>query len=284
MERIILVADCGATSCEWRLIVKVEISELPATVGFNPTYESTEVLKNAITSEPKLVTLFSEVDEIYYYGAGCASEAGSGKVKEALQSLFKKAEVFVSTDLWGSVRAVYNGEPVICGILGTGSNSCRYDGSTLVHCIPSLGFTLGDEGSGNHIGRMLLRGYYYREMPVELRANFSAQYELNLDIVLNAVYQQTNAAGYLAQFARFAADHLDDEYIYELVQQAISSYLHYYIRGFSDYRSHKAGMVGSIAFYFREILKSEAKKLEINLGPVLQRPIDELAKYHVLRG
>ncbi len=284
MKRNILVADCGSTSCEWRLIENVEIFSLASTVGFNPTYESTEVLKKAISAEKELADLFPVIDEVYYYGAGCASDAGSGKVKQLLKSLFKKADVFVSTDLWGAVRAVHVGEPVICGILGTGSNSCRFDGENLAHCIPSLGFTLGDEGSGNHIGRLLLRAYYYREMPVGLRANFSARFELDLDEVLNSVYQQTNAAGYLARFARFAADHLDDEFIHQLVSGAISQYLHHYVRGFSDYRNHKVGMVGSIAFYFREILETEAKKLDITLGPVLQRPIEELAKYHILRG
>lgn len=284
MNDKIIVADCGATSCEWRLIADGSAIALPGTVGYNPNYEPTENLRKSIAASTDLLHLFPQINKVYYYGAGCASETGCSKVRTVLKSLFHRAEIAVSTDLWGSVRAVYAGSPVICGILGTGSNSCRYDGSEMVHCIPSLGFSLGDEGSGNHIGRLLLRAYFYREMPTKLRANFESMFDLDLDGVLNAVYQQPNAAGYLAQYARFAADHQEEEFIRKLVGKAMNEFLHHFIRGFNNYRDHEVGMVGSIAYYFQGILQEEALKLEIQLGPILQRPIEELAEYHLKHG
>lgn len=276
-----MVADCGGTSCEWRLITEKHIEELPSTKGYNPTSESAEILKQSVLSAASLVNVIRHVDEVFYYGAGCASEVAKSRVAETLRSLFENAHVVVATDLWGSVRAVYQGKPVICGILGTGSNSCRFDGEQLSFCVSSLGFILGDEGSGNHIGRLLLRAYFYEEMPVELRDIFESVYDLRLDHVLEGVYQQSGAAGFLANYTRFAADHIQHPFINKLVSGSMAAFLQHFVVPFADHHEIELGMVGSVAHYFRDILQKEAELKDIKLGKVLQRPIDHLAEYHL---
>lgn len=282
MEKLVLVADCGSTSCEWRLIDSSDIALLPVTAGFNPTYEPVVNLANAIDGNEPLKKMTNVISEVRFYGAGCASEDARAKVRQQLQSHFQHAEIEVKSDIWGAARAVYRGNPIICGILGTGSNACRFDGANIEFATPSLGYILGDEGSGNHIGRLLVRSYFYETMPAELRSAFEAEYDLSLSNILQMVYQQPNASGTLAQYARFAKAKLDHPFVRELVSESMRGFLTHFVCRFKAAKEIEFAAVGSVAFHFGDILKSEATKLNISTGPILQRPIDQLAEYHRL--
>lgn len=280
MEKLVLVADCGSTSCEWRLTDGSDIVLLPVTAGFNPTYEPVTHLGIAIEGNAPLKKKAHDISEVRFYGAGCASEDAQTKVRKQLESHFQRAEVEVKSDIWGAVRAVYRGKPVICGILGTGSNACRFDGSNIEFATPSLGYILGDEGSGNHIGRLLLRSYFYNTMPPELRNAFELEYDLNLSNVLQIVYQQPNASGTLAQYTRFAKAKLDHPFMSDLVSESMQDFLTHFVSRFRDAEEIEFAAVGSVAFHFGEVLQSEAAKRNITIGPILQRPITQLAEYH----
>jgi len=280
MKAKVLVADCGSTGCEWRLINQGEIKSLPATAGFNPNYQSSGELTAALKDKTEFLSLQSEVNRVVFYGAGCGAEFGKNSVKQALSGFFTHAEIEIHSDLYGAAHALYSGSPVICGILGTGSNSGRYDGKMMTHCAPSLGYVLGDDGSGGKIGQMLLRAFFYREMPGKISGEFATEYDLNLDTQLQAIYRSSRPAAHLAQFAPFAAKFIDDAFIRNLVAQTQRDFLTHFICGFEDYRNLPVGIVGSIAHHFREVLTEEAGKLEINNLEIIQKPIARLAEYH----
>lgn len=281
MEKSILIADCGSTSCEWRLISGGSVGDLPATSGFNPNYQPPDMLTEEIQKLLQKSDFRREVGQVYYYGTGCSSIFGQNQVRNVLRGFFKNADIEVTSDLWGSVRAFYNGEPVICGILGTGSNSARFDGKEMTHCAPSLGFILGDEGSGGKIGQLLLRAFYYREMPESLRKDFAKEYDLDLDNQLDSVYRSSKPAAHLAQYARFAGKHKDNPFIDKLVGETLNDFLRHFICGFDDYREVKVGIVGSVAHHFSEILKARAEAAGISNIDIEQRPIDRLAQHYL---
>jgi len=280
MSLEVLVADCGSTGCEWRLISQGEIKSLPATAGFNPNYQSSVELTAALKDKTEFLSLQSEVNRVVFYGAGCGAEFGKHSVKQALSGFFTRAEIEVHSDLYGAAHALYSGSPVICGILGTGSNSGRYDGEKMTHCTPSLGYILGDDGSGGKIGQLLLRAYFYREMPGKISAEFAIEYDLSVDIQLEAIYRSSRPAAHLAQFAPFAAKFIDNPFIRNLVAQTQRDFLTHFICGFEDYRKISSGIVGSVAHHFREVLIEEAAALEIENLEIIQRPIGRLAEYH----
>lgn len=275
-----LIADCGSTGCDWRLLDAGNVETLPKTRGYNPTYEPAERLVQIVT-DGVLPNLKAEVKTVWFYGAGCKSESAVASVVGALQGVFTAANVKVESDLLASARAVYRGEPLFCGILGTGSNSCYYDGKALTIATPSLGYILGDEGSGNHIGRLLLRAYFYKTMPEDLRKLFAEKYAPQLERVLQSVYQTKNASGYLAGYAVFAAENAAHPFVDEMVSEAMRAFLSQIKNSFPQHRDAPLGMVGSIAFYFKKQLAREAQKLGFNLAVVLQSPADRLAAYHL---
>lgn len=281
MKSGILIADCGSTSCEWRWISGDEISVLPRTPGFNPNYRDTEDWIIELKPNVSFNELVGRVSQVFFYGAGCGTAATQQKVSRAIGEYFQSNRVVVRSDLWAAVHAFYRGETIICGILGTGANSCRFDGEAITHCAPSLGYILGDEGSGGKIGQLLLKAYYYREMPQELREKFAAQFNLDLDKQLRAIYSDPMPASHLAQFAKFAGANQSDPFIRELVGKTLREYLVHFVCGFRDYRILKVGLVGSVAYHFSEILINQAEALGITTPEIIQRPIDALANYHI---
>lgn len=275
-----LVADCGGTSCEWRIITEKDVIDLPVSPGFNPTSQPIKDLKESILSNERLASERHLISAVFYYGAGCASKTSKLKVEGVLASVFKNAEIAVDTDLWGAVRAVYRGKPLICGILGTGSNACLFNGEQLVSGVPSLGFILGDEGSGNHIGRLLLKSYYYGDMPPELRGEFESDFNLEIDHVLENIHRKPGAAAFLAQHTRFASNHISHPFINQLVAKSIAEFLQRFVQPLLETNEYELGLVGSVAYYFRDIIEAESDRKNIRLGQVLQRPIDGLVDCH----
>lgn len=224
----ILIADCGSTGCDWRYLKDDKIHNLPSTPGFNPNYQSLDEFTGVLKSKPNFLKLQSEVQRVVFYGAGCAASHGKNVVKEGLSHFYRHAEVAVHSDLFGAAHAFYSGEPLICGILGTGSNAGRFDGEKITHRIPSLGYVLGDDGSGGKIGQMLLRAYFYREMPGNLSAEFSTEYDLDLEQQLEAIYRLPRPAAHFAQFAPFAAERINQPFIRNLVAHTLRDFLTFF--------------------------------------------------------
>jgi N-acetylglucosamine kinase-like BadF-type ATPase len=280
MQSFVLVADCGSTKCDWRVLSKEGGVEATHTPGFNPSYMNPEAFLHELLANSVLVNCKYQVSEIHFYGSGCGSASGQLIVSNLLKQIFVNAKISVYSDMLAAARACFKGEPVIAAILGTGSNSCRFDGEQMSHCAPSLGYILGDEGSGNQIGQQLLRDYFYKTMPDTLWQKFHRQFNPEIDELIDRVYRQPRPNTYLASFAAFAVENKDDAFIKNLVAAEFQRFLQVFVMGFADYKNLKTGFVGSIAWHFRDVLRETCQSLNIEVGLILQKPIDELTEFH----
>jgi len=280
MQSFVLVADCGSTKCDWRVLSKDGSVVAIHTPGFNPSYMNPAAFSDELRANSILLGIQNQVSEVHFYGSGCGSEAGQMKVSNLLKPIFVNANISVYSDMLAAAKACFKGEPVIAAILGTGSNSCRFDGAEMTHCAPSLGYILGDEGSGNQIGQQLLRDYFYKNMPDALWQKFHLQFQPDIDQLIDSVYRQPRPNTYLASFAAFAVENKDEVYIKNLVSSEFKQFLQVFVTGFADYKNLKTGFVGSIAWHFRDVLREACQSLNIEVGLILQKPIDELTGFH----
>ncbi len=278
-EKMVIIADCGSTKCDWLLLHGGRDQQLENTVGFSPFFHSTEDIKK-ILEEQLLPKLKAEtVSEIFFYGTGIHDEHRSEIVSAALRAVFPKAKVEVEHDLLAAARAVCGHNAGIACILGTGSNSCYYDGKSILDNVPSLGWLLGDEGSGTHLGKAILRAWFYRELPADLSAAFNAAYPEGQDVVKDRIYDK-GANAYLATFTRFMGDNLKHPFIQKLVAESLDEFLDRHVVKYNGHQHVPINFVGSIAFHFQEILEECLEARKLKLGVVVRKPIYPLADFH----
>jgi len=195
---------------------------------------------------------------------------------------FKNATIEVTHDMLAAARATCGSEKGMVAILGTGSNSCLYDGNTITENVTSLGYLLGDYGSGAAIGKTFIRAYLENELPQEISTAFSAEYELSTADILNAIYKQALPNRFLAGFNLFVAKHINQPVIKQIVENSLDEFFEKNICKFSDYQQSNLNLVGSISFIYQDIIKHIAKKYNVEIGKIIKAPIDELVKYHLL--
>lgn len=276
----VIIADSGSTKTEWILIDSSGNRSLFKTSGLNPYFLSESEITERITDQLKQQIIDIEVDEVHFYGAGCGSEVNKKVVANAISACFQKAAVFVESDLLGAARACFgNTEGVVC-ILGTGSNSCLYDGHKITKSIPSLGFIMGDEGSGGYFGKKILNSYFYRTMPEELRQALEKSHDMNLENVLNHVYKQPQANRYVASFTKLLFDFKDHPYCRTMLREGFEDFVSNQLNYFGDLSGKKISFVGSIATH-REILEEVLNEHSLLLDTVIQKPINNLVEYHL---
>ncbi len=277
---MILVADSGSTKTSWRLLESnVDISDAS---GINPFVLNRDEIIAQLRAELEVSIKKEEVSQIYFYGAGCSNKQRCDIVKEALVSIFPDVQIEVNHDLLAAARATCKNESGIACILGTGSNSCYYDGEKIMDNVPSLGYILGDEGSGYHIGKELVKSFIYRELPKEIEHIFKEKFDITKEVVLENVYFKSAPNRYIAQFAKFAKEQVEDEYIERLVMNCFDSFIDRHILKYPESKNLKINFVGSIAFEFRAVLEKALKKRNLDLGLVIKSPIDELVSYHLV--
>jgi N-acetylglucosamine kinase-like BadF-type ATPase len=277
---MILIADSGSTKSDWVAITKTERNKF-TTVGINPFFHDADFIFSAIQDSPDLFSIRSQIEQVYFYGAGCSSEKLNAIVLRGLQKVFPQADIQVDHDLAACAFATYQGEPGISCIIGTGSNSCFYDGVTVMESIPALGYILGDEGSGAYFGKKLLADYLYNKLPENI--HFSLQNELGLDkeqIVTN-VYMKPGANVYLASFMPFIFNHFSEKYISDMLLEGFKSFIDIHVRCYPDYTKYKAHFIGSIACLFQKELEQACHFYGVTLGQVIKKPIDGLVDYHL---
>ncbi len=276
---MILIADSGSTKTDWRLIDGSEIRTL-STRGINP-YHATE---NEIAEELQKLDVVGKEDnirEIYFYGSGVANKAMQHVIRKALQERFgEQAFIEVNDDLLGVARALFQDGKGIACILGTGSNSGLYQNGEILDKVPALGYSLGDEGSGTDIGKRLVNALHKRSMSDELREVIISQEGLSMDQILENVYKKPHANRYLASLTKVAARHIEYREIRDIVAEAFEDFIEKNIAKYSDYGNLEIGFVGSVAFYFKEILKDVLRKHELTCNQIIATPIDGLVRYH----
>jgi glucosamine kinase len=275
-----IIADCGSTKCDWLLIRGIRDQFLENTVGFSPFFhtsaEITGILKEQLL--PKIEA--DKVEQVWFYGTGIHDEHRAEIVAEGLRAAFPKAEVDVRHDLLGAARATCGHTAGIAGILGTGSNSCYYDGTKIVDNVPSLGWLLGDEGSGTHLGKALLRAVFYRELPADLAIAFKEAYPGDPLEIKDRVYEK-GANAYLATFTRFLGDHMHHPFIKDLVSASLGEFLDRHVCKYSGHQHVPIHFVGSIAHHFQAILVTCMEERRLKLGKIVRKPIHTLADYHL---
>ncbi|GAB7257490.1 N-acetylglucosamine kinase [uncultured Polaribacter sp.] len=278
---MILIADGGSTKADWIALNTNKKEEFRVrTLGLNPVVVEEEELHNRIINMFQLINIKDDVTEIHFYGAGCGTAKPTAVLKKVLETIFVNAKVFIAEDMLAAVYAATGKEPAIVCILGTGSNSCYFDGEHMEMVVPSLGYILMDEASGNYFGKKLIIDYYYKKMPKKIASKFENEFNLDADFIKNNIYKEANPNMYLASFAKFMFDFKDEKYIKRLIKKGFQEFFKYRILPYNKDESTKIYFIGSIAHYFSDILEKVAGKYNLKITGVIQRPIDNLLNYH----
>ncbi len=276
---MILVADSGSTKTTWCIIKKDFNSiETCQTSGINPFLQSPEEISGTLRTEFSLSR--GHFDAIYFYGAGCANPEKNEKVRRPLGELFKTNIVLVDSDLMAAARSLCGDKPGIAAILGTGSNSCYYDGKNISRHVPPLGYILGDEGSGTVLGRKLLSDILKNQLPEKLCRAFFDKYKMQPAEIMDRVYRQPFPNRFMAQFTHFIAGHVEHPSIYKLVKESFSEFLNRNVRQFPEASRLPLNVTGSIGWHFRDILKEAAVSSGFTTGLITRGPMEGLLEYH----
>lgn len=279
---MILIADGGSSNIKWCLIEKTEKIIEFNTTGMNPVMLTYEEMSQRIAEEvaPELNSYLAQIQHIYYYGAGCRGGDYNRAVEKAIKNSFPSSTISVESDMTGAAKALCGNQPGIACILGTGSNSCLYDGEKIIDAIAPLGYILGDEGSGAVLGRQLISDVFKKQLPVELCLKFREQYDLNMETVINRVYGSPEANRFLASLTPFLAKYIEEPSIHRLV---LNSFKSFFVRNVAHYMAYKTlpvNFVGSIAYHFRDVLQEAAAAIDCNIGKIIISPMEGLISYH----
>lgn len=277
---MILIADSGSTKTEWCLVEKGRSVRQVITSGTNPYFQSHEEIDEEIKKALWPVIESYPVEAVYFYGAGCAFPEKNRVIAEVMQR-YLPVPVEVFSDLMGAARSLCGNEKGIACILGTGSNSCLYDGVEIIRHTPPLGYVLGDEGSGAVLGRQLVSDCLKRRLPDVLCEKFLTEYELTPEIILERVYKQPFPNRFLASLSRFLLENITEQPIYNIVYDNFRSFL---IRNVLPYEAHENYPIhctGSIAYHYRKVLTASAISLHLTIGKVEKTPMPGLITYHV---
>lgn len=279
-SKTLLLADSGSTKTEWCLVKPDHSTKTIFTGGLNPYYHTEESITDILKTHLLPVTGENPIDEVHFYGAGCTGDERTQMLKSVLKKVFGAEVVEVDSDIMGSVRAVCGRKAGVAAILGTGANSCQYDGQKVVDNVPVLGFILGDEGSAGYFGRKILQGYFYREMPDDLKADLEASYDMNRSSILENVYKKPQPNTYVAGFARFIGRHAKHPYIQNILREGFQEAINRHIKKYENVASMPVGFVGSVAFHNAALLRELLEENGLKPGEILQNPMPNLVKYH----
>lgn len=276
---MMLIAESGSTKTDWRAIDNTGKIEQFITKGFNPFHQKSEAISEEI-KQNLLPSLKVSVNEVHFYGAGCSSAAMCAIVEKALNECFPDAEIHVEHDLLAAARGLCGHEKGIACILGTGSNSCVFDGVNITANIPALGYILGDEGSGSYMGKRFVADFLIGKLPEKLAKDFAEKSGLTKDKIFEAVYMQPMPNRFLASFGKFLFQRLDEPYVMDLVRQSFVDFFDRYICRYPDYQSMPVHFTGSIAFYFSKVLNDVAAEKQVRVGKIIETPAAALTLYH----
>lgn len=276
---VTLIADSGATKTEWCLLHKGR-KKTVYTQGIRPYFFTSMQIAELVEKEllPRLTNV--TVDKLFYYGTGCLNQNNAKRVKEALKTLFPSAEIRVGTDILGAAKAVCGNEKGVVSILGTGSNSCYYNGKKIVRNITGLGYALGDEGSGTYLGRKVLQYYLYETFDPDLKEKFDARYHTTQAEILENVYSKPFPNRYIASFTMFLAENRGHYMVENILEDGINDFFFRHLSTYKESWKYPVGFVGSVAYGFKDVLKQLCEWYDFKMGRVIKTPMDGLVKYH----
>ena len=274
-----LIADSGATKCEWCLIANGKKKKL-LTTGISPYFLNEDQIYLLLQKQlvPKLKD--AVINEVHFYGTGLSNQNNVEMLKAVLKKTFKKAKISVETDLMAAARALCGREKGIACILGTGSNSCFYNGRKMIKNSPGIGYILGDEGSGAYLGKKVIQHYLYQTFDEELMTSFEKRFLTSPIEILENVYKKPMANRYLASFAIFLAENRGHYMIENIIEDGLNEFFFTHIYKYKESWTHPINFIGSIAYGFKDILQELCNGYELELGKVMKAPMKGLIVYH----
>ena len=278
---MILIADSGSTKTDWCVVENGVLVQQIFTKGTNPFFQSEEEISNEIATAllPELKT--DEFNAVYFYGAGCGFPDKIEIVHRAISKQLKvKGNVEVATDMLAAARGLCGREAGIACIMGTGSNSCYYDGENIVANVSPLGFILGDEGSGACLGKLMVGDLLKNQMTPELKEKFLKQFNLTPADIIDRVYRKPFPNRFLASLSPFLSQNINEPCVHDLVLNSFKAFFKRNIMQYENYQNLKVNLIGSVAFYYKEVLAEAAEAMGIQLGTIIQSPMEGLIKYH----
>lgn len=276
---MILLADGGSTKVDWCLVDKGQLVKQVFTKGANPFFRSREDISEEIKTAllPQLVGY--TIDNVYFYGAGCAFPEKNDIVRAAIADHIKASSIEVGSDLLAAAKGLCGKNKGIACIIGTGSNSCFYDGQKIVENVSPLGYILGDEGSGAVLGRLFLGACLKNQLTAGLKEKFLEQFELTPAIILEKVYKEPLPNRFLASLSPFLKEHISDKTIYALVYNAFKDFFVKNVMQY-DYKNNEVHLTGSLSYHYQDVLRKVGEDLGIKIGTIVQLPMEGLIKYH----
>lgn len=279
---MILIADGGSTKTSWSLIDDSGKIIMFNTEGYNPYFSDTEYIIDSMKKNMPSDLPASEITEVNYYGAGVHNEEKALVVKKAMEVIFPVANIKVDHDLMAAARALLGNKRGFAAILGTGTNTCIYDGEHIEMNIDSLAYILGDEGSGCYIGKKLLSDYLRGYMPKNVRDSFWEAFKLTPDDILEAIYKKPLPNRFCASFSKFVYDiTVNIEYSRNIVKTSFEDFFKNLVSHYPDYKNYEFNCIGSVAYNFRNVLEEVATQYGMKMGKIMRSPIDDLVKYHI---
>jgi N-acetylglucosamine kinase-like BadF-type ATPase len=279
MAGLKLIADSGATKTEWCLAGEGKNKKI-ITQGISPYFLNSEQIQELLQKELRSKIKNEPINEVHYYGTGCANPNNVKMIQNSILKVFPKSKVNVTHDLMAAARALCGNKKGIACILGTGSNSCLYDGKKIVKNSPGLGYVLGDEGSGAYLGKKVLQHYLYAEFDSGLMARFDATYVTTAVEILENVYKKPMPSRYLSGFAKFLADNRGHETIEKIIEEGLNDFFVAHICRYNEAAVLPINFTGGVAFGFQDVLLHLCQRHELKLGKILKSPMEGLIEYH----
>ena len=278
---MLLIADSGSTKTSWVLTDGKKSRSGYNTIGYNPLFMNTEEIYQSLSESliPKLNN--AAVKKIFFYGADCSTPSNITIVQKALSRCFSKATIYIEHDMLAAARALLGNSPGFAAIIGTGSNTCIYDGNKIEQNISPLGYLLGDEGSGSYIGKRILRDLMRGYMPYQLEKKFNHTYHLSPAEIFDFMYNQPSPNRFLASFCKFADTNKSHPYIKKVVMESFSDLFENLVNHYPGYENYSFNCVGSVGSIFKDLLKEVVLSRKMKMGKVIASPIEDLVRYHM---
>lgn len=274
---MLLVADSGSTKAHWI----AENKQRYETIGLNPLVQTSDFMLAELYKNEQLSAVRNAIAEIYYYGTSCSSDERKAIVYEALSAFFPNAAIHVGHDMEASAFATYVGRPTISCILGTGSNSCLFDGVVYSEVVPSLAYILGDEGSGCYFGKKILADFLYHKLPEATMRLLAEKYQLTKEVIFDNVYKKPYPNVYMASFAKILDESPDKDYMNQIKKQGIRDFFDIHVCCYPNYQQYPVSFVGSIAFYLQDTIREVAAEYGCEVGVIIKEPIERLFELHI---
>ena len=279
MKNNFIIADSGATKCQWTIVQKDKKKTI-TTIGISPYFLSTEEIVSILNKAFDKKIDCAAIEDVYFYGTGLSNQDNVVIIKKALKQVFKKANLDIQTDLMAIARAACMDQKGVVCILGTGSNAGFYNGKKITKNSPGLGYILGDEGSGAYLGKKVLQYYLYQTFDEDLMNAFEQKYHLDRATILNQVYKEPLANRYIAQLTEFLAENRGHYMIENIIEDGLNDFFFTHLNKLNESWLYPIHFVGSVAFGFKDILKQLAQTYEFELGKIMKTPSEGLLAYH----